>query len=545
MSRNDGEIFPNSGDRVALGNVTFSLETNHLTDADGKTVPLRNRSAEVLAYLVRHAGQLVSKQDIFDHVWTDVAVTDDSLVQCIGDIRRAIGDVERQIVETVSRKGYRLNLPNVVTANERAGSLSFVLAGVFAAVVVIGLAWYFVLSGAVTEEPNDRPTIAVLPFDDFSVGADQGYLSDAIAEGIITELARFPLISAIARNSSFRYRDGDTDVRDIGAELGAHYVLEGSKQKSGDDLRVTVQLINARDGTHVWSNSYDQKIGDLFTVQDEIIKTVANRIGVRIERPVPGYDPERVTALNLHLQGVRRIRESFNAEAVAAVIDLNTQAIEADPDAPFGYIGLAHGYRAAATFGWLGMDREEALRLGFSASDRALEIAPNNSDVHYSRARLQNEAGLHDQALASYTKAIELNPSASNYLVASTTPLLYVGETELAISRLEQAMGIDPFHEDWYHWQMGWALWEIEDCQGALDSMLRMKKIRRGAHRMLAGIHACLGNVEEAQAAYKVFYAEANEPTISEQRAEWIDIWTAPGSLERFLDHMRIAGMKD
>ena len=545
MSRNDGEIFPNSGDRVALGNVTFSLETNHLTDADGKTVPLRNRSAEVLAYLVRHAGQLVSKQDIFDHVWTGVAVTDDSLVQCIGDIRRAIGDVERQIVETVSRKGYRLNLPNVVTANERAGSLSFVLAGVFAAVVVIGLAWYFVLSGAVTEEPNDRPTIAVLPFDDFSVGADQGYLSDAIAEGIITELARFPLISVIARNSSFRYRDGDTDVRDIGAELGAHYVLEGSKQKSGDDLRVTVQLINARDGTHVWSNSYDQKIGDLFTVQDEIIKTVANRIGVRIERPVPGYDPERVTALNLHLQGVRRIRESFNAEAVAAVIDLNTQAIEADPDAPFGYIGLAHGYRAAATFGWLGMDREEALRLGFSASDRALEIAPNNSDVHYSRARLQNEAGLHDQALASYTKAIELNPSASNYLVASTTPLLYVGETELAISRLEQAMGIDPFHEDWYHWQMGWALWEIEDCQGALDSMLRMKKIRRGAHRMLAGIHACLGNVEEAQAAYKVFYAEANEPTISEQRAEWIDIWTAPGSLERFLDHMRIAGMKD
>ena len=545
MSRNDGEIFPNSGDRVALGNVTFSLETNHLTDADGKTVPLRNRSAEVLAYLVRHAGQLVSKQDIFDHVWTGVAVTDDSLVQCIGDIRRAIGDVERQIVETVSRKGYRLNLPNVVTANERAGSLSFVLAGVFAAVVVIGLAWYFVLSGAVTEEPNDRPTIAVLPFDDFSVGADQGYLSDAIAEGIITELARFPLISVIARNSSFRYRDGDTDVRDIGAELGAHYVLEGSKQKSGDDLRVTVQLINARDGTHVWSNSYDQKIGDLFTVQDEIIKTVANRIGVRIERPVPGYDPERVTALNLHLQGVRRIRESFDAEAVAAVIDLNTQAIEADPDAPFGYIGLAHGYRAAATFGWLGMDREEALRLGFSASDRALEIAPNNSDVHYSRARLQNEAGLHDQALASYTKAIELNPSASNYLVASTTPLLYVGETELAISRLEQAMGIDPFHEDWYHWQMGWALWEIEDCQGALDSMLRMKKIRRGAHRMLAGIHACLGNVEEAQAAYKVFYAEANEPTISEQRAEWIDIWTAPGSLERFLDHMRIAGMKD
>ena len=545
MSRNDGEIFPNSGDRVALGNVTFSLETNHLTDADGKTVPLRNRSAEVLAYLVGHAGQLVSKQDIFEHVWADVAVTDDSLVQCIGDIRRAIGDVERQIVETVSRKGYRLNLPNVVTANERAGSLSFVLAGVFAAVVVIGLAWYFVLSGAVTEEPNDRPTIAVLPFDDFSVGADQGYLSDAIAEGIITELARFPLISVIARNSSFRYRDGDTDVRDIGAELGAHYVLEGSKQKSGDDLRVTVQLINARDGTHVWSNSYDQKIGDLFTVQDEIIKTVANRIGVRIERPVPGYDPERVTALNLHLQGIALIRESFNADAVAGVIDLNSQAIEADPDAPYGYIGLAHAYRAVATFGWLGIDREEALRLGFSASDRALEIAPNNSEVHYSRARLQNEAGLQDQALASYTKAIELNPSASNYLVASTTPLLYVGETELAISRLEQAMGIDPFHEDWYHWQMGWALWEIEDCQGALDSMLRMKKIRRGAHRMLAGIHACLGNVEEAQAAYKVFYAEANEPTISEQRAEWIDIWTAPGSLERFLDHMRIAGMKD
>ena len=137
------------------------------------------------------------------------------------------------------------------------------------------------------------PRIAVLPFDDMSAGADKGYLSDAVAEGIITELSRSKTYAVIARNSSFKYRDQPTDARQIGHELGVDYLLEGSQQKIGDRLKVTVQLLDAGDGSDLWANTYNREIGDLFVVQEEIIRTLADRVGRRIERPCQRAMPRR------------------------------------------------------------------------------------------------------------------------------------------------------------------------------------------------------------------------------------------------------------
>lgn len=547
MSRKADEIDPKTPDIFRIGDFAFSTVTRELRDRAGEIVPLRSQSSDVLAELCASAGQVVPKETLIAAVWPDTFVTDDSLIQCIADIRRAIGDDEHKIVQTLPKKGYLLtavpDVPGAMAAHPsprfaRLAALSFMAPAIIAIALFLG--WRD------DESPfDDIPTIAVLPFDDFSAGDDKGYLSDAIAEGLITELARGRYFRVIARNSSFRYRGTNTDVRQIGAELGAEYVLEGSKQKNGDRLRVTVQLVDAQSGDHVWANTYDQPIGDLFVVQDRIIRTVADRVGNRIERPVPGTDPDKVSALHYMLTGIATIRSDFNEENSAKAYGYYRQAIAADPDAPYGYVGSAHYYREAAVFGWHGLDREEALEEGLRLARRAIDIDPTYSGAHYVLARLLTETGDIDAANAGFSKAIELDPSASNYLVASTTPLLYIGETDLAIERLKEAMGIDPFHPDWYHWQMGWALWEKEDCAGALAAMRRMNKIPKGAQRMLAGIHACLGNVEEARAAYKVYYADAREPTISEQRAEWENIWTAPGSLDRWLDHMRIAGMKE
>ena len=110
---------------------------------------------------------------------------------------------------------------------------------------------------------------------------------------------------------------------------------------------------------------------------------------------------------------------------------------------------------------------------------------------------------------------------------------------------MNKAMGIDPFHPDWFHWNMGWALWEKEDCDGALEAMKSMANIPQVAHRMLSVIHACLGEVEKSQDAYQTFNKDLEERTISEERELWADVWTAEGSLDRWLDHLRIAGMKD
>ena len=392
---------------------------------------------------------------------------------------------------------------------------------------------------------DGKPSIAVMKFEDLSTGEDKGYFSDAIAKGIITELARNRLIAVTSSNSSFRFSDQDLDTRQIGNELGVHYILEGSQQKNTDELRVSVQLVDAASGTNLWAHTYDQQVGDLFMVQDAIIKTVADRIGAQIERPVPGADPDKVTALHLYLQAEEIIRKDFNEDIHAHIRELYQQAIEVDPDAQYGYIGLAHNNLAAANFGWLGITKDEALDRGFVAANKALNIAPDDAEVHVALARLHAESGENDKAMAAFDKAIQLNPSSSDYLIWSTDSLLYTGDYAKAFERLEKAKGIDPFIGHRYHWKMAWALWEVEDCEGALASLLKMGKLRPSAHRMLAGIYACLGETEKAQDAYKVYYAQAYEPTIPEQRDLWKDIWTAPGSLERWLDHMRIAGMKD
>jgi TolB-like protein/DNA-binding winged helix-turn-helix (wHTH) protein len=557
MSRKAAEIDPKSAEMITFRGFVFLTKNKELRTAEGKAVNLRSQSAEVLSVLAARPGEIVSKDALMQAVWPDTFVTDDSLTQCIADIRRALGDDEHVIVETLPKRGYRLNAdpldagPNAIAGTERAKTRSsprnLILAAIILVAVAIG-AYYGTETWRAAPVPSsDMPRIAVLPFEDFSAGVDKGYLSDAVAEGIITELARSKTYAVIARNSSFRYRDQPVDARRIGDELGADYLLEGSLQKIGDRLKVTAQLLNAHDGSYVWANTYNREIGDLFAVQEEIIRTLAERVGQRIERPLPESDAAQVSALHYHLMGRAEIRKDYSAAGSELLRQLNLKAIEADPNAQFGYIGLAHSYRLDAVFGWHEQEhnRDQALKLGAEYADKAILLAPDDAEAHYVRARIHDEAGEIEQAIARFDQALALNPSNSDIVVGSTSPLLYVGRTDEAIDRIEQAMGIDPFHPDWFHWQMGWALWEKNDCGPALAAMRKMSRIPSGAQRMLAGIHACLGNEREAKEALAVFLKDSPGDSIREERRKWKEVWTAPGSLDRWIEHMRFAGLPE
>ena len=432
-------------------------------------------------------------------------------------------------------------------AKTRFSRRGFILAAIVLVAAAIGAYYGAEIWRAAPVRSSDMPRIAILPFDDMSAGADKGYLSDAVAEGIITELARSKTYAVIARNSSFRYRGKPTDARQIGDELGVDYLLEGSQQKIGDRLKVTAQLLNAHDGSHLWANTYNREIGDLFVVQEEIIRTLADRVGKRIERPLPQSGATRVSALHYHLMGLAEIDKDFSAAGTALLRQFNLKAIEADPNSQFGYIGLAHSYRIDAQFGWHEQEhnRDEALRLAAEYADKAILLAPDDAEAHNARALVHTEAGEIEQALAQFDQAIALNPSNSNILVRSTEPLLYVGRTDEAIDRIKQAMGIDPFYPDRFNWTMGWALYEKNDCGAALASMRKMSRIPIGAHRMLAGIHACLGNEREAKEALAVVLKNSPGQSIRKERREWEKLWTAPGSLDRWLAHMRIAGLPE
>ncbi|TGQ17836.1 MULTISPECIES: winged helix-turn-helix domain-containing protein [unclassified Mesorhizobium] len=557
MSRKTPEIDPKSAETITFGGFVFLTKKGELRTVEGKAVDLRSQSTEVLSALAARSGEIVSKDALMQAVWPDTFVTEDSLTQCIADIRRALGEDAHAIVETFPKRGYRLNADPPATAPSAAAGTGgarsrlpragFILATIVFVAAAIGAYHGAEMWRAPPVRSSDMPRIAVLPFDDMSTGADKGYLSDAVADGVITELARSKTYAVIARNSSFRYRDKPTDARQIGDDLGVDYLLEGSQQKIGDRLKVTAQLLDAHDGSHVWANSYDREIGDLFVVQEEIIRTLADRVGHRIERAWPESNSARVSALHYHLMGLSELDKDFSAAGNDLFRQLNLKAIEADPNSQFGYMALAFSYRNDAVFGWHRQEYtfDEALKRAAWYADKAILLAPEDADAYYVRARVHTEAGELDQALARYEQAIALNPSKSEILEASSAPLLLVGRIDEAIERIKQAMGIDPFYPDWYHWDMGWALYEKNDCGAALTEMRKMASIPSGAHRMLAGIFACLGKDREAKEALAAFLKDSPGDTIREQRKKWEKLYTDPVRFERWAAHMRIAGLPE
>ncbi|MEK6249092.1 MAG: tetratricopeptide repeat protein [Planctomycetales bacterium] len=397
---------------------------------------------------------------------------------------------------------------------------------------------------AVAQKLPTKPSIAVLAFDDLSFGKDQGFLSDAIGEGIITELSRFSELFVIARNSSFKYSGKAMDVRDIAKELGVHYVLEGSQQKSGNSLRLTIQLIDALTGNHILAETYDRDLADIFAMPDEIVRAVASRIGGEIAfRAPPTGGLARLTALEYHLKS-RKLLRRWEEKSLKQAIVLNLKAIEVDPTSSAGYLGLSFAYAQAHSNGWLDLSRGEALKRARESAEKALELDPDNYNAHYARGAVHVQAGEQDQAIARHQKSIDLNPSATNVMASMSEPLVFTGRVEEAIKLLQRAMRLDPHHPDYFYWNLGWAQATIGDCDAALKSMLSMSRLPNMANRTLARIYVCLGRQEEAKATIAKLLEKKPGYSITDARRNMQARYSS-SELERIIGALRAAGLPE
>ena len=243
-----------------IGSVTVDIANERLTGASGQAITLRRQSFAVLRRLAATPDQLVTKSALMDEVWPGLAVTDDSLVQCIHEIRRALGPEGEQALRTVPRRGYMLHMPPAEApepAPARGPRWRFRWAGLLALALLVVVAGLLVGARRASQAPSRVPVVAVMPFADES-GA---YLGAGVAETIITMLGWVPEVGVIAQRSSFALHGSGQDVRAIGETLGADYVLEGSLRREGERLRVTAQLDEARAGRQVWADQFDE-VGD-------------------------------------------------------------------------------------------------------------------------------------------------------------------------------------------------------------------------------------------------------------------------------------------
>ena len=290
----------------------------------------------------------------------------------------------------------------------------------------------------------DKPSIAVLPFQNMSGDPEQDYFCDGLVEDIITTLSKLAGLRVIARNSSFVYKGPSVDVREAAKQLGVRYALEGSVRKSGNRIRITAQLIDATDGAHLWAERYDRAIDDFFAIQDEITLVLATEMQVKLtegEQARLHYTTtDNVEAWTYWVQGLSHFHQAPSKEKMGPARFYWEKALALDPaSAPLNaMLGFMHCLDAR--FGWWD-DHETAMGKARAYADRALEIDPGNSDAHTASSLILLMQRRYDEAVADARKAIQLAPGsalapelASFVFVPSGYPAEDVLQSEKAIA---------------------------------------------------------------------------------------------------------------
>lgn len=456
---------------------------------NGVEIPLRQRTFDVLTYLVRNPGRLVSKQELFQAVWGDVAVTDDSLVQCLVDIRKALGD-KQDLVRTIRGRGYVFEGVAPADAAARAPAatagpaqahparafrwMALLLAGV--ALAGIGL-WWSSRNRAVPE----IATLAVLPFVQTSVG-DSSQLGDGLHEDVIAALGQIDprQLRVLSRRSTASYVTGGKSATAIGQELGASYLVDGVISEEGATWRIRFTLTRARDQVQVWSGTFDRDRSTLLSLQTELGRAVAQQIRLKLsdrqDQALMRRQARNPAAYEHYLRG-RALWAKPNRAALHAAIAEYQQAIALDPAYALAYAGLADAYsslpitsdvpagdvaagaREAATravgadgllaeahaalgwqefwFGWNWPAAEASLR-------RAVALDPNYANARRSLGHVLSNAGRHSEALAEMARARELDPFSPLMHGLSAQTAYNARNFVLAERHARQALAIDP-----------------------------------------------------------------------------------------------------
>ena len=356
----------------------------------GRSVPLTGKAFETLRVLVERHGTLVSKSDLMNAVWPETAVEENSVDRNISALRKALGENSggRQYIETIPRAGYRfiapLSVPQAVPTAPHSLSVS--------------------------PTPAEVSSIAVLPFADMSPARDQDYFCEGLAEELINALTRVAGLRVAARTASFQFRDPGVDVRTVAQQLSVETLLEGSVRRAGDQLRVTVQLIEAATGFHRWSQRFDRTLNDVFAIQEEIAQSVVATLRgnvlsqnemLALERPHTG-----AAAYEYFLRG-RQYLPRLTRPDLQRSGEMFERAIEHDANYAPAYAGLAMVH--ATLYEWFGA-REEDLHRADQASMKALQLAPRIADAHVARGFSLSLSLRYEEAVAEFEQAIRINP---------------------------------------------------------------------------------------------------------------------------------------
>ncbi len=390
----------------------------------------------------------------------------------------------------------------------------------------------------------DKPSIAVLPFDNLSGDPEQEYFSDGITNDIITDLSKFSGLFVISSNSTFTYKGKPVKVQQVAEDLGVRYVLEGSVQQMGDLIRINAQLIDATNGRHLWAERYERDTEDLFALQTEIIETIVATLAFRVEEVererVLHKGTETLAAYDYFLLG-QKAYIVFTKESMTEARMLYEKAIDLDPNYAHAYAGLAFVHTYLHSYNWT-EDVDRSLEIALEMARKAVALSPDDYLSHWILGRAYHKNRDFDRGMAEYERALELNSNDASLLAEMVNILVQTGRAEEAIAQSKLAMRINPHYPDWYLWNLGWAQYFAGDYEDALASLKRMSNPPNGSLRTLAAVLVRLGRVEEARTVIAAFREKAPDFTVATMENFAFQNRTY---LERWMEDLRTAGLPD
>jgi TolB-like protein/class 3 adenylate cyclase len=397
----------------------------------------------------------------------------------------------------------------------------------------------------------DMPSIAVLPFQNMSADPDQDYFADGMVEDIITGLSRYRNIFVIARNSTFTYKGRAVDVKQVGRELGVRYVLEGSVRRAGSRVRITGQLIDAATAVHIWAERFEGEIEDIFDLQDRVAASVVGAIVPQLRQAEVDRAKRKPTeSLDAHISYMRGIAsfQRWGREAIDEALRLAHRAIELDPNysTPYGLAVSCYVVRKAN--GWMA-DREQEIAETARLTARAAEVGRDDAfALSSSGFAIANILGDLDAGAALIDRALALTPNYSLALVQSGYVRVWLGEPDLAIEQLQQAMRLSPVDSLMFMMQTAMAFAHFiagryDEAYAWAEKALQRNPFVSPATRIAAASAALLGRSGEA-AKYLALLRQLDPGLVVSNLKERVNL-RRPDDLSRLAEGLRKAGLPE
>lgn len=513
----------------------YRLDTSRGSLCRGdRELALRPKCFEVLRLFLENPKRLISKQELAEAIWPNVVATDESISRAISDLRIAIGDDSHGIIKTVPRRGYVFD--ETVLSEGKVSAL-----GLFPA------------NASPPAGARDKASIAVLPFLNLNGDRKQDYIADGLTEDITTELSRFSALLVIARNSAFQYKGKSADVRQIGTDLGARYVLEGSIRRNGRRVRIVTQLIEASSGSHRWAERFDTTVEKLLAVQDEVVRSIVGVLAAHLNRaeiertlskPIMTWQ-----AYDFHMRAKSMFASYWSTHRLDDLYEtrrLLEHAISIDPEYAILHADLA----ATFTTAWVNpLDKDhlsdEILEKAYQAATKAIQLAPQLPQGYAELGNVLVKRGQHEAGVAAFMTAQQLNPNSTDWRLAGA--LVFVGKPKEAIRVSDAHTRLDPFCSPFARAWRGRAFYMMRRYSDAimpLEECSARAPAFRGAHLWLAATYAQLGRHKEARTAAAEVLRIDPAWTI-QGTGRRVNMFKHPKDAQHFFNGLRKAGLPE